>query len=95
MKTIVDCSLADFYTPPLAGDQQFVALAAAIVYGLPNTIELLSRYRPGLMTYVNDSYDWTLARWRPNWGWSIALGLLAALSLYRMQGQPPFLYQGF
>jgi phage tail P2-like protein len=30
VKTIVDCSLADFYTPPLAGDQQFVALAAAI-----------------------------------------------------------------
>lgn len=30
MKTILDASLADFYSPPLANDQQFVALAAAM-----------------------------------------------------------------
>ena len=30
MKTILDASLADFYSPPLANDQQFVALAAAV-----------------------------------------------------------------
>jgi phage tail P2-like protein len=30
VKTILDASLADFYSPPLANDQQFVALAAAV-----------------------------------------------------------------
>lgn len=30
MKTILDASLADFYSPPLAQDQQFIALAAAL-----------------------------------------------------------------
>ncbi|MDB5579746.1 MAG: putative rane protein involved in D-alanine export [Bradyrhizobium sp.] len=72
--------------------------AAFFVIGvLPNGIELLRNYRPGIMTYVNPQSRIAsmLPAWRPTWLWAIGLGALVLWSLYFISRQPPFLYQGF
>ena len=68
----------------------------AIVYLLPNSVELLRGYRPGILTYQNPSYgpQWRL-RWRPNWPWALFFGAIFVVCIYYMYRQPPFLYQGF
>ncbi len=74
-----------------------LAIAFAIIYLAPNTIELLRRYRPGIMTYENESYSarWAKWSWRPNWLWAAFCGVLTIVALYYVSRQPPFLYQGF
>ena len=71
--------------------------AFAIIFLLPNSIELIGRYRGGIMTYANPSYGSVLGRirWQPDWKWAAYAAALMAISLYTMTGQPPFLYQGF
>jgi len=67
-----------------------------VVYLLPNSIELLRNYRPGILTYQNPSYGphWPV-RWRPNWVWTAFFGAIFVVCIYYMYRQPPFLYQGF
>jgi D-alanyl-lipoteichoic acid acyltransferase DltB (MBOAT superfamily) len=72
--------------------------AAFFVIGLlPNGIELLRNYRPGILTYVNppSRIATALPAWRPTWSWAIGVGVLVLSSLYFISRQPPFLYQGF
>jgi hypothetical protein len=64
---------------------------------LPNSIELLRNYRPGIRTY--DTEDYTLDplkfAWRPNWKWALFCGAIFCATLYFISRQPPFLYMGF
>ena len=86
----------DFAFEPLRAAGE-IAAAFAVIYLLPNSIELLWNYRPGLMTYPNPSYGPKLLqfRWRPNWPWMLFYGFLITICIYYMYRQPPFLYQGF
>ena len=81
------------------GPGGFALLGAAflIIGLLPNGIELLRNYRPGILTYVNvpSRIAIALPAWRPTWPWAIGVGVLALSSLYFISRQPPFLYQGF
>jgi hypothetical protein len=73
-------------------------LSAAVIAGLlPNTMQLLSRYRPGIATYSNKRYtaEWLRLRWRPNWTWTGITGGMLIASLYYIGRQPPFLYLNF
>jgi D-alanyl-lipoteichoic acid acyltransferase DltB (MBOAT superfamily) len=74
-----------------------VLAAGAVVALLPNSMQLLSRYRAGIATYANKNY--TLARlrlhWRPNWLWTVPFAAMLLVSIYYMSRQPPFLYLGF
>ncbi|MGE5563989.1 MAG: MBOAT family O-acyltransferase [Bacillota bacterium] len=79
--------------PPLAA-AQWIAAALIIIYALPNSVELLSRYNPGIMTYENESYGFRL-KWRPNWRWAAYWTMLVLISLHYIWRQPPFLYMGF
>jgi alginate O-acetyltransferase complex protein AlgI len=74
-----------------------LVLSFAIIYLLPNSIELLRRWRPGLMTYSNPSYGFRqlMFRWRPTWAWTLFLAGLLVTSLFFINRQPPFLYMGF
>jgi alginate O-acetyltransferase complex protein AlgI len=71
--------------------------ALAIVWFLPNSMELLARYRPGIVTYP--SKDYTPARlrwrWRPDGVWTVLMTGMLVASLYYASHQPPFLYIGF
>ncbi len=84
---------------PGNGSGGAVLLAFLVIYGLPNSVEFLRRYRPGIATYANASYGprWILRllRWRPNWFWTAVTVAMAFVCLYFMYRHPPFLYQGF
>lgn len=72
----------------------WILFAAIIVYALPNAMELLSRYRPGFLTYKNESYGPTMAA-RPNIAWTIFWLALVLSAFYFIARQPPFLYMGY
>ena len=74
-----------------------LAVAYGIIYFLPNSVELMRRWRPGLPTYENPTLAvrWLLPAWRPTWPWALFAGGLMIWGLYYVARQPPFLYQGF
>ena len=74
-----------------------LAAAFSIIYLCPNSVELMRRYRPAIMTYDNKSYGPAFLRglWRPGWVQAIYISILVIASLYYVSRQPPFLYQGF
>lgn len=75
-----------------------------VIYFLPNSVQLLRRWRPGLMTYSHPlepaagtpAYLAPLRMaWRPNVAWAVVWLVLVVSALYYVSRQPPFLYQGF
>jgi alginate O-acetyltransferase complex protein AlgI len=71
--------------------------ATLIVYLAPNSVEFMSRWRPGIRTYVNPSTTPLplRLRWRPDAVGAAFMAVIAAISLYFVARQAPFLYQGF
>jgi alginate O-acetyltransferase complex protein AlgI len=74
-----------------------VITAGAIAMLLPNSMQLLARYRAGISTYANREYTprRLRLRWRPDWVWTASFAAMLVVSLYYMSRQPPFLYLGF
>jgi D-alanyl-lipoteichoic acid acyltransferase DltB (MBOAT superfamily) len=74
-----------------------LCFAFFIIYFCPNAVELMSKYRPAIMTYHNKSYGLAFLRgiWRPGKVAAIFITVLVLASLYYVSRQPPFLYQGF
>lgn len=64
---------------------------------LPNSIELLRNYRPGIRTYDTANYTPKMLRfaWRPDLKWALFGGAIFCATLYFIARQPPFLYMGF
>lgn len=86
---------------PSAFDMRYPVItlfcAFSIIYLCPNSVELMRRYRPAIMTYDNKSYGPAILRnlWRPGWVQASYMSVLVIASLYYVSRQPPFLYQGF
>ncbi|MBX7483363.1 MBOAT family O-acyltransferase [Qipengyuania qiaonensis] len=74
-----------------------LTVAFSIIYLCPNSVEIMRRYRPAIMTYENKSYGPAFLRglWRPGWVQASYISILVIASLYYVSRQPPFLYQGF
>ena len=74
-----------------------LGLVAAAVYLLPNVYDLLRRYRPGLVTFQNDSTSPAPLRlvWRPTASWALLVGGLAVAVFLRINHIAPFLYGAF
>ncbi|WP_202131576.1 MBOAT family O-acyltransferase [Aurantiacibacter rhizosphaerae] len=74
-----------------------LGIAFSIIYLCPNSVELMRRYRPAIMTYDNKSYGPAFLRrlWRPGWVQAAYMSVLVLAALYYVSRQPPFLYQGF
>jgi alginate O-acetyltransferase complex protein AlgI len=73
-------------------------LAACVIAGLlPNSMQLLARYRAGIATYANKQCTPARLRlrWRPDWTWTIPMAGMLIASIYYMSRQPPFLYLNF
>jgi alginate O-acetyltransferase complex protein AlgI len=67
-----------------------------IVWTMPNTQQILARFKPGLHLTLYDSSR-TLFRfyWRPTTAWALGLGALLLLTIIRMQDKTTFLYFQF
>jgi alginate O-acetyltransferase complex protein AlgI len=87
---------ADIALPRLK-DVVEVLGALAIIWLLPNTMQLLARYRAGIATYANKDYTPAALRfrWRADWYWTAIMTAMLMLCLYYITRQPPFLYMGF
>ncbi len=89
------------FDAPSAFDMRYpvimLGVAFSIIYLCPNSVELMRRYRPAIMTYDNKSYGPAFLRrlWRPGWAQASYMSILVLASLYYVSRQPPFLYQGF
>jgi D-alanyl-lipoteichoic acid acyltransferase DltB (MBOAT superfamily) len=79
------------------GDAAMIVAAIAVIALLPNSMELLRRYRPGIATYDNASYvTKALAfAWRPSWLWALGIGGVALFTAYYASAAAPFVYLGF
>lgn len=84
----------------ILGDWLMILAAGAVTWLLPNSVEFLRRYRPGIFTYRKpSSTPAALAfRWRPTPAWALANAALLLVVVWKMwlsNQHPPFLYQGF
>ena len=71
----------------------WIILLYAIVWGMPNTQQLLARYEPALGSVRPSPVGWP--RWRGNLSWGIVLGAGFATALLAMGGTSEFLYFQF
>ena len=71
----------------------WIILLYAIVWGLPNTQQLLDRYEPTLGSIRPYPIGWL--RWRANLTWGILLGAGFATALLAMGGTSEFIYFQF
>lgn len=71
--------------------------AALVVYLLPNSYDLLRRYRPAIRTFVSECTAPRALRlvWRPTLGWALLIAGLAVAVFTRLNLPTPFLYAGF
>jgi alginate O-acetyltransferase complex protein AlgI len=74
-----------------------VLSAICIIWFLPNSMQILGKYRPGITTYANEDYTpfHLRFRWRPDRYWTAVMGAMLVSCLYYAARQPPFLYLGF
>jgi hypothetical protein len=82
---------------PHLKDCVLVGAALAIIWLLPNSMQLFANYRPGIVTYpVSDETPARMRfRWRPDLRWTVFMSGLLLASLYSLAQQPLFLYMGF
>ncbi len=64
-----------------------------IVWGAPNTQQIMSRYQPALGKALTNPVTW--ATWQPAWPWAILGGIVAGLGILAMGGTTEFLYFQF
>ena len=84
----------------LAGvDKGLVLRLAAgffIVWALPNTQQILSRFKPSLQLSPSDRQPgWLNVSWQPSLSWSLAVGGVLLFTLIKMQNPSTFLYFQF
>jgi hypothetical protein len=73
-----------------------VLLGLAIVWGLPNTQQILTKFKPSLQkTAWNQEGVPRLLLWSPSTGWALAVGLLFFMVLVELQQPSTFLYFQF
>ena len=84
----------------------WIPLLLVIALGLPNTLQILSRYEPALgvrpvavagTATIGARLRAAFARvaWNPTLAWAIGLSILAAIGVYQLGGNSEFLYWQF
>ena len=72
----------------------WIAVAGTVCWALPNTVQWLGDYRPGL-TGVESSSVFPLMKWKPTPAWALAVLVLSIWSLLEMTSVSEFLYFQF
>ena len=71
----------------------------AVAWLLPNTLQVLERFSPGLSAAREAAFQvgWLrrALRWSPTLAWAAAVGALAAVAVIRLGGPGEFLYWQF
>ncbi len=72
-------------------------LSIFVVWLLPNSVELLRRYRPAIMTFDNESITPGIMRltWRPVLLWGVICCALMVTAVVMIDRKSPYLYGGF
>jgi len=74
----------------------YLAVAAVIALGLPNTQELMSKYRPALNFRARTTGPALLPlRWRPNFVWGVAFVAMLVVGIFAIAEPTEFLYFEF
>jgi alginate O-acetyltransferase complex protein AlgI len=75
----------------------YIAVAFSIIWLLPNTYELMSNYRPGILTWNVPSTTprWADVSWRPTIRWGVLFSLLTAVVIGSLNVPSRFVYGGF
>jgi len=84
--------------PDIGIKRAFIEVLAgmAIVWGLPNTQQILTRFRPSLQKTAWDQPNVPKSLiWMPTTGWAVAVGLLFFAVLVELQEPSTFLYFQF
>ena len=71
-------------------------IAATIVWLLPNSYQILKRYKPAILPPEDYSEDY-LGRWQwtPTWRWNIIMVFAFVLAVVNIQASSIFLYFRF
>lgn len=73
-----------------------ILVGLAIVWGLPNTQQILAKFRPAIeLTQFDQRPGGWRVLWQPNLAWSVCLGLTFFAVLVKMQNPTSFLYFQF
>ena len=73
-----------------------IAIGFVIVWGFPNTQQILARFHPAIEVTAADRKPALLSYlWRPSAAWGLALGLVLFVAVVRMQDPSSFLYFQF
>jgi D-alanyl-lipoteichoic acid acyltransferase DltB (MBOAT superfamily) len=75
----------------------FILLLASIAYLLPNTQQIMGRYKPAFEIYKNEisykGYSWL--EWSPKFSWALLISLVFSLSVLSLTKITEFLYYQF
>jgi alginate O-acetyltransferase complex protein AlgI len=81
---------------PLLEALVFLAIGFAIVWGMPNTQQILSGFRPSLALADSDAIPSIITfRWQPTLVWAMVLSLALLISVSHFQDPSTFLYFQF
>jgi alginate O-acetyltransferase complex protein AlgI len=81
---------------PTPGQLLSIAAGLAVVWCLPNTQQILARFKPALEVTGADRKPALMNfRWRPTAAWGLALGLVLFVAITKMQDPTSFLYFQF
>ena len=89
LRLLVGVQLANIAVP-------FLLICSVIIWGMPNLMELMRRYRPCLKEDLLPASR-TGRAWRPTWPWAVAIGAIATISILKVIYEPSatFLYFQF
>ena len=88
---LIDVEVADL--PHTVG---FIVAGFIICWTLPNTQQILARFKPGLsLTLADQKKRLVPIFWTPNVQWGLALGVLMIIALVNVQDPASFLYFQF
>ena len=75
----------------------YLIVGSLVIWFFPNTNEFMSKYRPGITTYIVPSSTPGRLKiyWRPNIFWGLMTGLLILYILPKMNIPAPFIYGDF
>ena len=77
----------------LARDILWIACLYCVVWGMPNTQQIMAQYEPALGRVQPGPLPWL--RWRMNLPWAIACGVAALAGVLSIGGTTEFLYFQF
>lgn len=82
-----------FVAMPYLIGTKYILVLLLVAWFAPNTQEIMRRFRPTLKAF--EQMPRSKIAWRPNIGWGVALGILAAIAVLNLDHVTEFLYFQF